>query len=967
MKPMQRHLLAAAIVAALSASAYALPVHAQDTQGGSQKQDKKPKELKKVIVTGSLIPTAELETATPTISISAKDIKQQGFTNIYQALQAMPLATGEIQGASATASFTQGAQTISLLGLPPDFTLILVNGHPLADYPLLYNGAASIQNISNFPLSMIDRIDIVPGNQSSIYGSAAIAGVVNIILKKHVSGIHFEYRAGGYSDGGGSSQLISMVGGYNHNRLDLVYGLQYSTQQPIYQFQRPYGTSFANPNPYLKGQPFGSYGIFDYGIFNYLDPNSIEPNACANVANQYGGTTVRFETLVGGPTPGTYVPGGGYMCGSPNFWGYNTVMNKNNQASGYLSGSFRINDNMEIYGNLVTNVQTQDYGAGPYYNWWEPNISAFYKGGSPGIIFNSGTGTFQNPFLTFAPEDVGGLLVNGTHEVDRSYDFYGGVRGNVGSSNWAYNAYYARSQFNTVTNTPHPLTSQVDAFFQKQFLGPQLGTYYGYPVYNPNYANFFKNITPAQYQSFLGIMHSSSESYTQNVNLQVTNTDLFKLPAGDVGFAGVLQAGDQNWSLPVNPILNSGGFWGYTGSSGGGRRNNYAGAVEFHIPLFSKLSADISARYDRFHNDGGSTSSRPTYKVALSYRPISTLLLRANYSTAFRMPDMGYAFVGNSGFFTGVTDYYQCELLYPGTPYSDCSSINNPYVNAQIKGTQRGNPDLAPITAKSWGAGFVWSPTSNFNVSADYYDIRIANEVQYQSINTLLLDDAQCLLGQIPTNSPICQTAYAAVSRAGANAPVPYLINGVTIEPINIARERVSGIIAKGSYTYDAGRWGNFTLSGQYNVTLKHTLQLGPGDPTYDLLHNPYYDYLAAQGGSALGPEFKTILNGTLVWNIHNWTTALTAVRYGKLPNIAAYSNPTVYQTYGAGRMPPWIIYNATIKYDIGNAASVALTVNNMFNAMPPLDKSYHFWPYYDNGAYNIYGRSYYVDFNYRF
>ncbi len=967
MKPMQRHLLAAAIVAALSASAYAVPVHAQDTQGSSQNQNGKPKELKKVIVTGSLIPTAELETATPTVSITAQDIKQQGFTNIYQALQAMPLATGEIQGASATASFTQGAQTVSLLGLPPDFTLILVNGHPLADYPLLYNGAASVQDISNFPLSMIDRIDIVPGNQSSIYGSAAIAGVVNIILKKHVSGVHFEYRAGGYSDGGGSSQLISMVGGYHHNRLDMVYGLQYSTQQPIYQFQRPYGTSYANPNPYLKGQPFGAFGIFDYTLFNYVDPNSITPNACANVANQYGGTTVRFQTLVSGPTPGTYVPGGGYMCGSPNFWGYNTVMNKNNQASGYLSGSFRVNDNMEIYGNLVANLQTQDYGAGPYYNWWEPNISAFYNGGSPGIIFNAGTGSFQNPFRSFAPEEVGGLLVNGTHEVDRSYNFYGGVRGNVGSSNWGYDAFYARSQFNTVTNTPHPLTSAVDAFFQKQFLGPQLGTYYGYPVYNPNYANFFKNITPAQYQSFLGNMHSSSESYTQNLNLQVTNTDLFKLPAGDVGFAGVLQAGDQNWSLPVNPVLNSGGFWGYTGSSGGGRRNNYAGAVEFHIPLISKLSADISARYDRFHNDGGSTSSRPTYKIALSYRPLSTLLLRANYSTAFRMPDMGYAFVGNSGFFTGVTDYYQCELLYPGTPYSDCSSINNPYINAQIKGTQRGNPNLSPITAKSWGAGFVWSPTSGFNISADYYDIRIANEVQYQSINTLLLDDAQCLLGQIPANSPLCQTAYAAVSRAGATAPVPYLINGVTIEPINIARERVSGVIAKGSYTYDAGHWGTFTLSGQYNVTMHHTLQLGPGDPTYDLLHNPYYDYLSAQGGSALGPEFKTILNGTLVWNIHNWTTALTAVRYGKLPNLAAYTNPTVYQTYNAGRLPPWVIYNATVKYDIGSVASVALTVNNLFNSMPPLDRSYTGWPFYDNGAYNIYGRSYYVDFNYRF
>ena len=969
MKPMQRSLLAAAIVAALSASAYTLPARAQGTQtGATQKQDKKKaQELKKIVVTGSLIPTAEIETATPTISITAKDIKEQGFTSIYQAIQAMPMATGEVQGASATAAFTQGLQTVSLLGLPPDFTLILVNGHPLADYPLLYNGQASVQDISNFPISMIDRIDIVPGNQSSIYGSAAIAGVINIILKHHVSGVHFEYRAGGYADGGGNSQLLSLVGGYNKGRLSLVYGLQYSTQQPIYQFQRPYGTTYANPNPDLSGMPSISYGLVDYSAGNFIIPASAGVNPCANIANQYGGTTVQFETKGPGATPGSYVGNGGYACGSPNMPGYNTVMNKNNQGTAYLSGQFRINSNMELYGNLVASIQTQSFGAGPFYNWWEPNIAAFYNGHAPGIILNANTGTFQQPFETFAPEEVGGLAVNGTHEVDRSYNFYGGVKGNLGDSNWAYDAYYARSQFNTVQNTPHPITSRVDAFFQNQFLGPKLGSYYGYPIYAPNYSKFYQGLTPAQYQSFLGIMHSSSESYTQNLNLQVTNTDLFKLPAGDVGFAGVLQAGDQNWALPANPLLSSGQFWGYTGSSGGGRRNNYAGAVEFHVPITSMLSADVSARYDRFHNDGGSTSSRPTYKVAFSFRPFNTLLLRANYSTAFKMPDMGYAFVGNSGFFQGVTDYYQCERLFPGTPYSNCSGINNPYINTQIKGTQRGNPYLSPITAKSWGAGFDWSPTSNFNVSADYYDIRISNEVQYQSVNTLLLNDAQCLLGQIPSSSPVCQTAYAAVSRGGANAPIPYLLNGVTIEPINIARERVSGIIAKGSYSYDAGRWGRFMLSGQYNVTLHHTLQLAPGDPTYHLLHNPYYDYLSAQGGSALGPEYKTILTGTLAWNIQNWTTALTGIRYGKLPNFAAYANPTVYQTYGAGRMPPWILYNATVKYDIGTDASVALTVNNLFNAMPPLDRSFTFWPYYDNGAYNIYGRSYYVDFNYRF
>ena len=217
----------------------------------------------------------------------------------------------------------------------------------------------------------------------------------------------------------------------------------------------------------------------------------------------------------------------------------------------------------------------------------------------------------------------------------------------------------------------------------------------------------------------------------------------------------------------------------------------------------------------------------------------------------------------------------------------------------------------------------------------------------------------------------MCQTAFAQVSRAGATGAVPYALLGVTIKPINISRERVSGIIASASYRYDAGHWGEFEVNGQYNVTLHHTLQLAPGEPTYNLLHNPYYDYLAAQGGSAIGPEYKTILSGTLTWNIGNWTTALTGIRYGRLPNYAVYANPTQDLSYGAGVLPPWILYNGTVKYDIGSDASVALTVNNLFNAMPPIDKSFRSnlgtWPNYDVGAYNVFGRSYFVDFNYRF
>lgn len=979
---MNRKLLATAICASLFAAGAAYAAQPTPSAPASQDQNataqaatttaqqkKKEQTLQTITVTGSLIPTAQIETATPVIRITAQDIKQQGFTNIYEALRAQPLSTGQVQGEQFAPGFTPGARTISLLGLPPDFTLFMVDGHPMAEYPLLYNGEISFTNIASIPLAMIDRIEIVPGNESSIYGSAAIAGVVNIILKQHQQGVDFNYQAGGYADGGGYSQRLQLVGGFDHNKLSLTYGFQYADQQPIWAFQRSLTDStFSNPNPYLRGVPAGTFGIYDYNMGQYVDPNTVSTSGCGAIGNQYHNTTGRFAAMNPGAAPGTYVPTGGYLCGSPYEVGYQTLQNESKSASGYLTTHYQLNDNTQLYANLLYNYTGSRSAIGTDYIWWEPNVNAFYSGGSPGVIYNLNTGTYQNPFRLIAPEESGSISAGQTQFFNKSFDFWGGVQGNLGQTNWAYNAYLARSQNNLISKFYKALTAPVDAFFQNQFLGPELGvTSGGIPEYKPNYNNFFQNITPAEYQSFQGLDRTDAETYTQNANLQVTNDDLFDLPAGAVGVAGILQYGDQKWTLPANPLLVNHEIWGETGSSGGGTRDNYAAALEFRVPIFKMLSVDASARFDHFHNDGGGTSSRPTYKVAFSLRPLDTLLLRANYSTAFRMPDMGYVFVGPSGYFATVTDYYQCEIQHPGTPFNECSGFSSNTINPEITGTQVGNPFLKPITAKSWGGGVVWSPTTNFDVKADYYDIRISNEVQYQSTNTLLLDDAQCLLGQIPLSSPLCETAFSAISRAGATAPTPYLLLGITTHPINIARERVNGIIASADYKYDAGRFGTFGLRGQYNITLTHTLQLGPGDPTYDLLHDPFFDYEYAQGGSAVGPEFKSIVTGTLTWSIGKWTSALTAIRDGKLPNAAIYSNPTEGQSYGAATLPPWIRYNATVKYDIASNLSVTATVNNLFDAMPPVDKTQTGWPYYDFGAYNPFGRSYFVDLDMHF
>lgn len=936
----------------------------QPQQKTQQKTSQTPETLKPVIVTGSLIPTAELQTASPVVKITAQDIKQEGFTSIYQALRSMPLATGQVQGQQAAtfAGFTPGAQTISLLGLPPDFTLTMIDGHPLTSYPLSYNGQSNITDISNIPLAMIQRIEIVPGGDSSIYGSAAIAGVVNFILKKHVHGIHFNYQTGGYQKGGGMSQRASIVGGFDHNKFSMTYGIQYIDQQPIWAFQRSFtASSFNNPNPQLRGVPFGGTGVLNANGIS-IDPNTLSSEGCGPLASQYANSTVRFATLGPGATPDTFVPNGGYTCGSPYSEGYGTLFNRSHTGSTYVRAEYHLNDHMTLYGNLLYAVRSQQFNNGPNFFWWEPDINAFYSGGTPGYIVNASNGQFQDPQYVIAPNESGTLMEGGTSDLNRTYDFFGGLKGTLGDSNWSYNAFYDRSQSNVAQNEEARVTSKVNAFFGNMFLGPELGTTAGFPVYNPDYNKFFQMITPADVNSFVGDDRTTTESYTQNLNLQVTNPDLLSLPAGNLGVAAVLKAGDEQFTEPANPLVVEHYFWGLTAASAAGRRNNYAGALEFHVPIFKILSANISAREDRFENDGGSASARPTYKFAFALRPFKSLLIRANYATAFRMPDMSETFLGPSGAFGFVTDYYQCERQHPGTPFADCPAISSSTINPQITITNEGNTDLEPITARSWGFGAVWSPLSNFNIRADYYSVRVKNETQFQSTNTLLLDDAQCLLGQISASSPECLTAESQVRRAGADAPTPFLLTGVSVHPVNIASEYVSGVMASLNYTWDAGRFGRFGIQTQYNVTLQHFLQPGPGFPNYDLLHNPYYDSLYSQGGSAIGPEFKSIVNGSLTWTIHRWASTLSVVRYGKMANLAMYGNPTQGKSFGATTLPAWVRFNATVRYRITPDLSVTGTVDNIGNAMPPRDNSQTGWPYYDIGAYNVWGRSYFLD-----
>ncbi|MBN8736510.1 MAG: TonB-dependent receptor [Xanthomonadales bacterium] len=959
---MNRKLLATAICASLFATgtAYAQtassdsqaqqnqPQQPSPTTTASQSQKKKEKTLQTITVTGSLIPQSQIETANPVITITAQDMQKKGFVNIYDALRSQPLSTGSVQDNQTTAGFTPGAQTISLLGLPPDFTLFLLNGRPMADFPLLYNGSANFVDLSNIPMSMVDHIDILPGNQSSIYGSSAIAGVVNVVLKKKMDGYNLEYRAGGYTDGGGQQQRLNFSGGYNTDKLSVLYSVQVDDQHPLFGYNRDLTSStLSNPNPAAR---YATPAVIHWqGLTqrtHYIDPDL--DGGCGALSGLFGSTVTRQARNSRGPGG----VGPGYFCGSYTELGYSTLLNRKRDASGYVNLTYQVNDNTQLFGSLLYDFQKQRFYAGPNYNWWAPANGNY--------IWNTNTNTFDFYEKLFSPEEIGGPLANADNQIARMYNGDIGIRGNFGNSDWNYEAYFSRADYKVADKQLRPLAGPVDTFFEKMFLGPQLGldpNYSYYPAYAPNDAAFLKPITPAEYRSFSDYIRSTSHTYTQLFNAQITNSSLFHLPAGDVGFAAVLQGGDQIWDNPTDPRVVAGDFWGLTGTSGYGKRNNYAAAVEFRVPIFSMLSADISARYDHYKNVNAGSDSKPTYKIGLEFRPFDTLLLRANYATAFRAPDMASVFQGPSGFYNFATDYYKCEKYEPTTAIQDCT-----WDNVQYKGTQEGNAALKSITAKSWGYGAVWSPTDKLTVKADYYDVNVKNEIMPLSVDGLLRTEAACRLGQLDINSGSCVDALTRIQRTpeSTNQSQSQNISGITVGPINIATERVKGIVAGLDYKLDAARFGDFTFGAQYNVTLNHYLQQYPTSPNIDLLRHPEWSW-----ANATAAEFKTIFTGSVTWDIGKWSATLAGTRYGASANYAAQTQG--YGTPNAGTVAPWMVYNGSVTYHVTPDITTQLIVNNIKDSMPPRDTTWVGWPYYNQYNYNPYGRILWLDLNIHF
>jgi len=858
-----------------------------------------------VVVTGSRIPRASLEGPSAVTIITGEDITKQGFKNVFDALSNQTQNSGFTQGADYGNTFTPSANAISLRGLGPNHTLVLLNGRRLADFPTAYDGSVNFTNLANIPSSVVDRIEILSGGASAVYGSDAIAGVVNIILKKQYDGYDINLKAGGTSRGGGSDQRLQFTGGHSWDKLNTLFSVELLERDPLWAADRDFMSSKTGV------APTSILGRKNLDTGKYVDLG----DACSSLGDVFGGSAVKYNAKAGS------------YCASPKagptYW---TTQTKNSSQNLFGSANYELSPDTTLFAEaLYGRNRTKNNTRGP--SWTSGSAT-------DGYFYNQNSGAYETWNKFISPEEIGGVDRYDRTWNDQASSLSFGARGQIpGTSSWQYEASYTASLYKSESHQPRALAN-IDSFF----LGPKLGTdANGIAIYAPDPSRLTKRLTPAEFDSITSDAVSEGKSWTNTVSF-TANGEAFNLPAGPVKLATVAEVGKQGFSNTPDPRIDEGYFNTQVPADvTAGTRKRYAVGLEASIPIVKTLDATVASRYDRY-SFAGRDDSKPTYNAGLEWRPARQLLLRANYATSFRAPDMNYIYQARSnGYYASTTDYYRCAKA--GQPVSGCEFAN---YSPGADYVQTGSRDLRSEKGRSTGLGAVWSPSADFDVSVDYWNIKIDDLVTNLDADKLLRDEASCRLAGDLT-SPTCADAISRIVRYPDNAlNRPGEIKEILVNPINAASQKVDGIDISSKYVLRTKDYGQFTTRVNYSKTLsKHSRQFA-GDPLKDDLEDlTNYDW-------------RDKLNASLTWSKGDWTDTLFLQRYGRVPNAD-----------GDAFLTPTTLVNASVVYRLNPQTTLSVAVNNLFNQVKA-DNSAG-WPFYAVGNYSPVGRQGWIELNYHF
>lgn len=871
----------------------------------AQQQDEQAADrTERIQVTGSRIQRSDMESSSPVSVFSAEDLAESGHVTLEGFIHSIPAMSGGMNGRQ-TNNGSGGAAAASMRGLGSARTLILINGRRTAT-----------GDLNTIPMGFIERVEVLRDGASTIYGSDAIAGVINFITRRDFEGAEViaQYDVTGEGDGENSS--VSFTVGNSSNRGNAVLSIEYSERKAIGQGDRdfsaiPWGES--NGELVFAGSganSFGTWGPLD-GDSNYFGTTWVVDPSSGEV-RPYSGATDSYN----------YAPPS-YLVTPQKVFSINAAANYEltNNISAFLEGGFanRQSDQlMAADGTFWGATMTADHPDNPI----GEDISVNRR------LEETGGRNFQQDFMNYRMvAGLEGFLDNGwAWDVSYNYARYTDASLDLGRANPA--------SYNRMLNPAECFAEDSSG----NFVNPGCANV---GLWNPLEAN---SLTPEQvaYGSIPNSPVYVGETKQFMANL-TGDTGAFGFNAGTIGWAVGYEKRWNSYSATPDGAATIGEIYSVTADPTEGSYSVDEMFAEVNVPILAGLPGaerlDLSAAVRV--SDYDFLSSHTTAKFGLEYVPVEGLLIRGTFSDGFRAPSVSNLYGPQAESNIGYVDpchQWGTRSGVSQTVQDNCASEglapDVELTNLQSASVIGGNIDLEPEEAESYTVGFVWSPNfiENFSFALDYYNIEItdgiggpnATAIVRECYSSVDFSSPMCDLIAGPTHDIIGRPALPGSDyRALAANPI---VSGILATTQNIAQFETSGI------DFDAN-WSTDLYGGRFNVRL---------DGTY--LRS--YDYQAQEGTEVLemagrfgsDPNFggrvaafsKWRSNLSLSYSYDNWDM-LWITRYQAGVDDISYDEEDLSSEVGT-----FIYHDIQGSYHFDQGLSLTLGVRNLFDKQPP-------------------------------
>lgn len=622
----------------------------------------------KITVTGSRIKRSDVEGALPVTVITREQIELSGESSAADFIRNLTFnTTGSFRPQSGSSA--QGTASVSLRGLGSSRTLVLIDGRRMPKSP----STGADQDLNTIPAGAIERIEILSDGASAVYGSDAIGGVVNVILRSDYEGV--EIMLGGSEpsipSSGGEVEEGSIIFGSAGERSRLIAGVSWNSREIIFN----------------RANPWNERGTTSYG-------NNME----SWFLNDEGGYDITFQAIPGAcdfPGKAFYYEPNSNTC-QFNHTAVSAEEASTDNKSLYSKGSYDVNDNWQVWMN-VSIAETESFGRyAPVPDW------AYVGANSPNNPTNPNSPNFD-PTLGVDPQAIAvyhrfDALGNRDSTVtNRLSSFQAGTTGMIGNAEVELGVSRANNR-----------TSDIGRNYLLRSAAKTAIGNGSYDIFNP-YNN------DADVLNAMKVVISRISKFDQDEIFGSVAFDVFDMANGPVSMFVGAESKKIKYSDQYDSLSEAGQIGGSAGNSAQGNRTIDSLFFEALVPLLSNLELSFAGRYDDYSDYGSDFAP----KVSLRFQPLDNLTLRASYGEGFRAPSLPILTQKESFSAESVNDPASCNVL--GAPDTCQLQVDTFFI---------ANPDLESETSKQYSLGVAYEPLDWMNFTLDYYNIEIDNRIR---------------------------------------------------------------------------------------------------------------------------------------------------------------------------------------------------------------------------------------------